>query len=306
MDAIQPLPPLSALRAFEAAARHQSYTRAAQELFMTQAAISYQIKLLERQLGMSLFRRVGRNVALTETGARLSAAVIDAFAQMRAALAAERKQTHTVLSITALPTIAGNWLAPRLSTFQLAHPELAVRLDTTIAVVDLEEGGFDLALRFGAGRWPGLEAHFLMHSDFTVVCGPGLPASRRPKRAADLLKLPLYGRAAWWQQWFEAAGVDDPRLARVAKTDLGVQVFEVRAALQNGGAAVVTPAFFEEELRSGRLLQPFKTVVREQRSYWLVYPQRRAQSPKIAAFREWLLREAGGAAPERKKARRGA
>src|SRR5687767_5825115 len=142
-DKRAPLPPLAALRAFEAAARHQSYTRAAEELFMTQAAVSYQIKLLERQLGIALFRKSGRRVVLTDEGRRLGGVVIEAFGRMRDAVAAEVAWSEAVLAITALPTIASNWLAPRLGAFQIAHPELALRLDTSVGVADLSQGDFD-------------------------------------------------------------------------------------------------------------------------------------------------------------------
>lgn len=284
-----PLPPLSALRAFEAAARHQSYTRAAAELFMTQAAVSYQIKSLETRLGAALFRRQGRHVVLTDTGERLGAAVVDAFARLRRAFAAELAQAQEVLSITALPTIAGNWLAPRLGEFQIAHPNLAVRIDTSIVLADIADGAFDVGLRVGVGPWPGLDAHRLMQSTYTAVCAPETLAARRLKKPADLLRMPLYGRPLWWREWFRTAGVPDAAVAAMVEMDLGVQSFEVKAALANHGAAMITPAFFADDLASGRLVAPFAVEVREPASYWLVYASARANSPKIAAFRQWLL-----------------
>ena len=284
-----PLPPLSALRAFEAAARHQSYTRAAAELHMTQAAVSYQIKSLETRLGVALFRRQGRHVVLTDAGERLGAAAVDAFARLRRAVAAETTQAQEVLSITALPTIAGNWLAPRLGQFQIAHPNLAVRIDTSIALADIADGAFDVGLRVGTGPWPGLDAHRLMPSTYTAVCAPDTIAARRLKKPADLLKIPLYGRPVWWREWFRAAGVPDAAVATMVEMDLGVQSFEVKAALANAGAAIVSPAFFADDLASGRLVPPFDVEVREAASYWLVHASARANAPKIAAFRQWLL-----------------
>ena len=289
MDEPIPLPPLAALRAFEAAARHQSYTRAAAELFMTQAAVSYQIKSLEARLGTSLFRRQGRHVVLTETGQRLGAAVVDAFARLRQAVGAELAQTRDVLSITALPTIAGNWLAPRLGQFQIAHPNLAVRLDTSIALMDIADGAFDVGLRVGTGPWPGLDAHRLMQSVYTAVCAPETIAARRLKKPADLLRMPLYGRRVWWHEWFATAGVAASAVSKMVEMDLGVQSFEVRAAIANGGAAIISPAFFPDDLATGRLVRPFPIEVREAASYWLVHASARARLPKIAAFREWLL-----------------
>ncbi|MDC8013257.1 LysR substrate-binding domain-containing protein [Tahibacter soli] len=283
------LPPLSALRAFEAAARHQSYTRAADELHMTQAAVSYQIKALETRLGVALFRRQGRHVVLTDTGERLGAAVVDAFSRLRRAVGAEVAQAQEVLSITALPTIAGNWLAPRLGEFQIAHPSLAVRIDTSIVLADIADGAFDVGLRVGVGPWPGLTAHRLMQSTYTAVCAPETIAARRLKKPADLLRMPLYGRPVWWHEWFRTAGVPETAVSRMVEMDLGVQSFEVKAALANGGAAMISPAFFADDLASGRLVPPFAVEVREAASYWLVYASARAASPKIAAFRQWLL-----------------
>ena len=287
--ALTPLPALSTLRAFEAAARHQNYTRAAEELAMTQAAVSYQIRLLETRMGVPLFRRQGRGVVLTDAGARLADGVVDAFARLRAAVGAETAASGAVLSITALPTIGGTWLAPRLPGFQRAHPNLAVRLDCSIGVVDMRGGEFDIAIRTGRGDWPGTRSQRLMPSTFSVVCAPEVAQGRALNEPRQLLELPLFGRAAWWLDWFAAAGLHDAQLPASVKTDLGLQHSEVRAAIANRGAAIVSPVFFAEELRSGALVQPFDITVREQRDYWLVYPADRAEAAKIVAFRRWLL-----------------
>ena len=289
MDKPLTLPPMSALRAFEAAARHQSYTRAADELHMTQAAVSYQIKSLEQRLGAPLFRRQGRHVVLTDMGQRIGTAVIDAFARMRQAIGAELAQAQEVLSITALPTIAGNWLAPKLGAFQIAHPNLAVRIDTSITLMNLNDGLFDVGLRVGTGPWAGHDAHRLMPSTYTVVCSPELAADPRLKKPADLLKLPCYGRPQWWRTWFARAGLPESAFSMMVEMDLGIQSFEVKAALANRGAAMVSPGFFADDIAAGRLVRPFDIEVIEDASHWLVYASSRARTPKIVAFREWLL-----------------
>lgn len=150
------LPPLSAIRVFESASRHASFTRAVEELGMTQAAVSYQIKLLEERVGAPLFLRKPRQVELTELGKRLAPAINDAFETMRAAFASAREDTQGVLTISAVVTFAANWLVQRLGSFQMRHPALAVRLDTSNDMVDFATSNVDMAIRSGRGEWPGM------------------------------------------------------------------------------------------------------------------------------------------------------
>jgi LysR family glycine cleavage system transcriptional activator len=157
-----PLPPLAAIRCFEAAARHQSFTRAAEELGMTQAAVSYQIKLLEDRVGGPLFIRGTRGVTLTEMGRQLAPSITEAFAQLRGAFSLLRETAENVLNITALETFTTNWLVPRLGSFQVAHPEIAVRLDASGRIVDFTREEFDVGIRSGDGKWPGLVSHGLL------------------------------------------------------------------------------------------------------------------------------------------------
>src|SRR5262245_6297970 len=176
--ASSPLPPFPAIRCFEAAARRQSFTRAADELGMTQAAVSYQIKLLEERLGGPLFLRGARGVTLTETGRRLAPAVIDAFTALRTAFAATRDTAEGVLNISATTTFASNWLAQRLGSFQIAHPQIAVRLDVSGRLIDFSREEFDIAIRTrtGPGEWPGLTVHRLMEDEYTPMLSPALLA----------------------------------------------------------------------------------------------------------------------------------
>lgn len=290
---VQRLPPLAAVRAFEAAARLGSFTRAADELGMTQAAVSYQIKLLEDRVGTPLFLRQPRQVVLTETGRRLSTAVTEAFDALRAAFAAVHETTSSVLTISAVHAFASNWLAPRLGSFQLAQPGLAVRLSVSNRFTDFAREEVDAGLRTGKGPWPGLEAHRLLVVRFSPMCSPELLARVGPlTEPRDLLALPMLSPDdPWWADWFRLAGVEAPDLAAQAGLRLDNQQMDGAAALAGQGVAVLTPELWAAELRAGRLVQPFDLVAETDSSYWLVYPQERRHVPKIRAFREWLLGE---------------
>lgn len=288
-----PLPPLAAVRVFEAAARHLSFTRAAAELGMSQAAVSYQIKLLEARLG-PLFLRKARGVALTPAGQRLAPAVSGAFEGLRVAFEELSETVEGLLAITVVQTFASNWLVPRLGAFQAAHPDIAVRLDVSGRTVDFAREDFDLGIRGGSGRWPGLAAHPLIPTDFTPMLSPRLLERHGPiEEPADLLKLPLVDpKDLWWPLWFAAAGVVADDIAKRPGIDLGAQNLAGSAAVAGQGVAVLTPAFFRDELASGRLVQPFPLLAREgsqHAGYWLVYPQARRNAAKIRAFRDWIL-----------------
>jgi LysR family glycine cleavage system transcriptional activator len=287
------LPPLAAIRAFEAAARHQSFTRAAAELGMTQAAVSYQIRLLEDRIGAPLFRRLPRQVALTEAGRRLAPAVTQAFEALRSAFEGIGPAVDRRLTMSVLPTFAAHWLVPRLGRFQAAHPQIAVQLDTSNDVVDFSRDEFDLAIRSGLGDWPDLEAHCLLASHFTPVCSPQLLQGREVSTPADILALPLIGPGdPWWKEWFAAAGLGAVDISDRPGHTLPNQQFEGMAAMAGQGVALVNPRFFAADLAAGRLVQLFDLVVEAERSYWLVYPKARRRSPKIRAFRDWILAEA--------------
>lgn len=293
------IPPLSAIRVFEAAARHQSFTKAAAELGMTQAAVSYQIKVLEDRMGAPLFLRRPRQVTLTEVGQRLAPPVTEAFETIREAFATARTGAQGVLSITTVATFATDWLAQRLGSFQVEHPSLAVRLDLSPRLVDFAREEMDVAIRAGNGQWPGVQAHMLMRIDFTPMLSPELAASiGGVKEPADLLKLPIIGTDdPWWGQWLTEAGVSPDGLRDQPYNSMGSQTLEGRAALAGRGVAILTPAFYKSELETGRLIQPFDLVCDDGNAYWLVYPKARRNTPKIAAFRKWLLEEIGKDVP---------
>jgi len=292
---VSSLPPLSAIRVFESASRHASFTKAAEELGMTQAAVSYQIKLLEERVGAPLFLRMPRQVKLTELGERLAPSITEAFETMRTAFAALREDAEGVLTISVVATFAANWLVQRLGSFQMEHPLLAVRLDTNDRLIDFTQSEVDLAIRTGTGDWPGLASHELIKAQFTPMLSPKLAASiggvREP---ADLLRLPAIDASdPWWRLWFEAAGVRDPQLRGNTQNRLGAQHLEGRAATAGLGMGILTPAFYTAEIAAGLLIQPFDLLCDDGRSYWLVYPESRRNVPKIRAFRAWILGELG-------------
>lgn len=287
------LPPLAAVRVFEAAARHLSFTRAAAELGMTQAAVSYQIKLLEARLGTPLFLRLPRRVELTEAGARLAPAVSAALDALRAAFAEAQDDAGGVLRVSSLHIFVSNWLAPRLGAFAQAHPGITVELAISNHMTDFAREEVDAGIRSGLGPWPGLEGHALLRVRFAPLCSPELLRRAGPiERPADLLRLPLLSpHDPWWARWLELAGVPADGLASRGAFRFDSQQIEGNAAIAGQGVAILTPAFWAEEIGRGRLVQPFPLVADEGRFYWLVYPASRRGSRKIRAFRDWLLAE---------------
>ncbi len=287
------LPPLTAVRAFEAAARHQSFTKAAEELGMTQAAVSYQVKLLEDRLGKALFIRLPKKVELSETGRRLAPAVAAAFHGLHVAFAELRETDDAVLAVTAVHTFATNWLVPRLGAFQQQHPEIAVRIDLSSRNVDFTREEFDIGIRGGRGTWPGLRADQLIPIAFTPLCSPDFLARHGPWAApADMLKAPrLDAHDEWWRLWSQAAGIAEIPPVAPSNVRLDVQSLLGTAAIAGQGIAMLMPAFFSGDLAAGRLVQPFSLMATDDTAYWLVYPETRKNLRKIRAFRDWIQGE---------------
>jgi len=289
------LPPLNALRAFEAAARNLSFTRAAQEMNVTQAAISHQIKGLEDHLGLPLFRRLNRALMLTEEGQTLFPAVRDAFDGLAEATARlHARESGGTLTVSTLPSFAVKWLVPRMSHFQDRHPGIDLRISAKEYLVDFTRDGIDVAIRFGRGTWPGVRAEWLADEALTPVCSPGLlPDLRRPEdlTQATLLHedmLPL-GTFPTWDTWLEAAGVegvDASRGPRFSHTHLMLQ-----AAMDGRGVALGQMVFVADDLASGRLVAPFSFLLPSGFSYYVVCAPAAADRPKIRAFREWAMAE---------------
>jgi LysR family glycine cleavage system transcriptional activator len=285
--------PLSAIRVFEAAARLGSFTRAAEDLGMTQAAVSWQVKALEKRLDQPLFRRLPREVALTPAGERLARAATEAMTSLRTAVSDLTDSGTGVLSITVLQTFATQWLAPRLGAFQVDHPEIAVRLDSSQRLVDLTRDAFDVGIRGGRdGQWPGLESVYLFPSAQTVLATPHALAGLGPDmRPEDLLKVDCVGSDAEWNAWYAKAGVirGAPEPGGGPRITADTQTLEVATAMANGAAAIGSPVMFARDIEAGRLVQPFEIYISDVGGYWLAYPQDRRRTRKIAAFREWLL-----------------
>lgn len=280
--------PLNSLRVFEAAARLGSYTRAAESLGMTQAGVSWQIRSLETRLEQTLFQRAGREMQLTSAGERLAVATGEAMAALRGALEDITEGEEAVLAITTLQTLALHWLAPRLGAFQLAHPRLAVRLETSARLIDLRREDADIAIRAGHGDWPGLESVRLMPALTTPLCTPDLAKSLKLDSPHALIDAPRVGADEEWQLWFARAGVGDaPRPS--SRLQAEVQTIEVALALGGKAVALGSPIFFASDLAAGRLVQPFKTVASFTGGYWLAWPAERRRAAKIAAFRTWIL-----------------
>jgi LysR family glycine cleavage system transcriptional activator len=297
------LPPLAAIRAFEAAARTENFTAAAAELGMTQAAVSYQVKSLEERLGAPLFVREKGRARLTPLGARLLPSLSSAFDSIEAAFASHREEDESLLTITTTHTFANTWLAWRLGAFQIDHPELAVRMTTNNEVIDLRSGEADVAIRAGRGDWQGYDQHELFKSSFTPMASPACVAEAEAKlgralEPADIAHQNLINRNdEWWHQWFADNGVPaEEDVFRQPGVRLDSQADEGHAAMAGQGFALLTPLLWKGDVAAGRLAIPFPERVSTRGwAYWLVYPRERHMVPKVKRFREWLLAEMGNA-----------
>ncbi|WP_411879030.1 LysR family transcriptional regulator [Polaromonas sp. YR568] len=278
--------PLNALRAFEVSARHLSFTRAADELNVTQTAISQHVKNLEERMGVALFRRLPRGLALTDEGLALLPVLAESFGRMGSVLEQfQDGQYREVLTVGAVGTFAVGWLIPRLRDFQQTHPFIDFRLFTNNNRVDLAGEGLDYAIRFGDGAWHGTQAEPLMMSPLSAVCSPAI--ARRLRAPADLAKELLLRsyRADEWARWFAAAGVDCP-LVRGVVFDSSLTMAE--AAAQGAGVALLPVNMFPRELQGGRLVRPFAVEI-ETGGYWLTRLKSRRVTAGMRIFREWLL-----------------
>jgi LysR family glycine cleavage system transcriptional activator len=289
----QRLPPLNALKAFEAAARHESFTRAAVELFVTQGAVSHQVKALEQELGLKLFNRERQRLVITEAGRDYLNVVRDAFD--RIAVGTEQllqRQNSGVLTVSTSPDFAAKWLVHRLGHFVEAHPEIDLRVSASLHHVDFAREEVDLAVRHGEGEWSGLDAVLLCTEQVFPVCSPRLLSGRRGvTRPADLLKYPLIhtGDRSWWTRWLEAAGIRDK--AAIHGPVLNRDAISIDAAINGQGIALTRTTLAAWDLLNGRLMRPLAEALPLSKSYWIVCPKAVAMQPKIATFRDWLLAE---------------
>ncbi|EGE57505.1 UNVERIFIED_ORG: LysR family transcriptional regulator of beta-lactamase [Rhizobium esperanzae] len=283
--------PLNGLRAFEASARHLSFTRAAIELCVTQAAVSQQVKRLEKRLGVALFQRLPRGLKITAEGEALLPTVSASFDQMATTLdRIEAGQVRELLFLGVVGTFAVGWLLPRLADFQRRHPFIDVRISTNNNRVDPAAEGLDFAIRFGSGSWHGTEAQHLFEAPLSALCIPELADDlRTPADLAGVTLLRSY-RADEWSTWFAAAGV--PPAAQVnAGIVFDSSVAMMEAALQGLGVALAPPSMFSRHLSSGAIVQPFTPTI-SLGSYWLTRLQSRPVTPAMRAFSDWIFVQA--------------
>jgi LysR family transcriptional regulator, glycine cleavage system transcriptional activator len=285
--------PLTALRAFEATARRRSVTEAAAELGVTPGAISQSVKALEAYLGRQLLRRTSRGLELTDVAAnalpRLSAA-FDALAEASRDLAGAER--GGLLTVSVAPAFAAKWLAPRLADFAARYPEVDVRIDAAMGLADFAADGVDLAIRYGAGHWPGLESRLLMAESVTPVCAPGL--AETIKAPVDLAGVALIHDDSSrsdescpdWAMWLRAAGVgeiDAARGPRFNQSNLAIET-----ALSGRGVALAKRALAQDDLDSGRLVAPFEISTPLAFAYWIVHPPGKLRARTAQQFVGWL------------------
>jgi LysR family glycine cleavage system transcriptional activator len=292
------LPSLNGLRAFEAAARHLSFTRAADELNVTQTAISHLIRRLEEQLDVKLFVRRNRALELTRDAQDYLPAVRTAFEDLRRATARLRRSDRDgVLTVSTTASLAAKWLVPRVASFQEAHPGIEVRISTSSHLVDFEREEVDMAVRYGLGSWPALRANWLMAEDMFPVCSPTLLTGDNPLRTPeDLAHHTLLHATASredWQLWLTAAGLPASIAARRGLT-FDQSFMASQAAVEGLGVALGRARLVEADIAAGRLVVPFDVVLPTDAGYYIVAPEATADTPKIALFRDWLI---GSVAP---------
>jgi LysR family transcriptional regulator, glycine cleavage system transcriptional activator len=287
------LPPLNALPSFEAAARHLSFSRAAEELRVTHGAVSRAVRNLEDHLGAQLMVRATRSVHLTPIGASFAAEIRDVLEHLAAATSAATGQTSGIVSVSTIDSFAARWLMPRLFRFRRIHGDIDVRVATSERLADFVSDGIDIAIRCGGGRYPDLSSELLMKEDHFPVCSPKLLKGRYPLRIpADLVGHTLLHDVFTvdWAMWLHSAGIDnvDPhRGPTFLSSDHAIQ-----AAIRGEGVVLGRSALVTDELAAGRLVRPFELSLPAGFAYYIVYPPRALQRPNVKAFRDWLRAEA--------------
>jgi LysR family glycine cleavage system transcriptional activator len=287
------LPPLNALRSFDAAARHQSFTRAAEELCVTQGAVSHQVKALETELGLQLFKRERQGLVITEAGRDYLAVVRDVFDRLE--LGTDRllqRQRSGTITVSTSPDFAAKWLVNRLGRFAEAYPEIELKLSATMHRVDFAREDVDLAIRHGDGQWPELDAVNLAAEELFPVCSPSLLTSRGGvHEPEDVLRFPLLhlDDRHDWSRWLEAAGAPSEGLLHGPILNHASMLLD--AAIDGQGIALARTMLAAFDLIAGRLIRPFQTAIALRNTYWIVCPRATRSLPKIVAFREWLLSE---------------
>ncbi|RED48512.1 transcriptional regulator GcvA [Aestuariispira insulae] len=294
---MRPLPPIAALRALEAAARHLSFTRASEELNVTQSAISHQIRHMEEFWGFKLFIRQKRGLVLSEQAKVLVPVIRDFLERMEVSLTQlAEEEVRGALKVSLLQSFAVKWLVPRLPDFQARHPDIDVWISTNDNCIDFADGEADMAIRLGGGNYPGLFCELMLTEKVFPACSPGLIEQYgMPETPSDLLQMPLLlrnneERTSTWQEWFRRAGLMNPLLGdgpRFPDTNMALQ-----AAYSDQGVALVRSAHVGEDLKLGRLVKLFDVDYESASAYYIVCPKHQEDRPKIKAFRAWLADQA--------------
>lgn len=293
------LPPLSSLRAFEVVARHETFRAAAEELHVTPAAVIQQVKALEGFVGRKLIRRHGRGYSLTPDGAAGLEALRNGFAQLSVAVEAMSSGGDRILTVSAVPSLAAEWLVPRLHRFREQHPDIDVLLHPAVEVVDLEHSRVDLGVRYGSGSYPGLVAERLFDDEIFPVYSPRMLNGRRAlKNPSDLRAHPLIhtewtpetGHWPGWSDWLRAAGVTGVNVNKGLRFSDGA--LAIQAAMSGQGVALGSRALALDHLAAGRLVRPFDLSLVTDFAYYIVCAKQRAEEPDLVAFRRWVIAEA--------------
>lgn len=295
------LPPLNGLRAFETAARYLSFTKAAEELSVTPAAVSQQVKSLEEYFEVVLFKRLTRALMLTDAGQMVLPVLQDGFDKLAEADQILRSQRDDrILTVSVAPSFGAKWLVPRLDRFRRAYPEFDIRIDATDQRADFRRDNIDIAMRYGRGEYPGLVAECLLRDVSVPVCSPRLQEGEHPLRTPADLRHHSLLHIQWkmesdaapnWRMWLKAAGLHDIDPDRGPQ--FSIESMALQAALEGQGVALISTALVEDDINAGRLIRPFpeEASPETQFGYYLVYPEAHLQRPDVAAFRDWVRQE---------------
>jgi LysR family transcriptional regulator, glycine cleavage system transcriptional activator len=308
MKAFRRLPPLNALRSYEAAARHRSFTKAAEELGVTPAAVSFQVRMLEDYVGVALLQRVNRQLVLTDAGEACLPGIRGAFESLTASIDAISVAGRSgVLTVSVAPSFASKWLLPRLHFFQEAHPDIDVRVSASMQLADFASGEVDLAIRYGTGRHPGLVSEQILAESVIPVCSPKLLECADPLRSPDDIRFHTLlhddspdedESCPTWEMWLNAAGVQGIDATRGPRFDQSSMVLE--AAALGRGIALAKSTLAAMDLAEGRLIKPFELSFPVEFAYYVVYPDSKTVMPKVGVFICWLKEQADAASAPRR------
>jgi len=290
----RPLPPLSALRPFEAAARLESFSRAAEELHITHGAVSHQVRALEEHLGVALFARHGKRVSLTAAGRTFGERVRAALREIAQAADALRARREDRLTVSVLPSFASRWLMPRLIRFMDANPKIEVNVIASTALADFADDEVDIAIRFGKGPWPPHHCEEFLEDEYFPVASPKGRRGKLPRTPHELLRMGIIREDRdCWAAWFEKAGVPIEEAITARGPIFNDSTFALQAAARGEGIALARRSIVAEDLERGALKRLFDISIPSPERYWFVSPRDTAQMPKVQAFRKWVKAELG-------------